>query len=182
MHEAILLRGQGIELPFRHIFGSFLIGRFLGTFLPSTAGLDGYTLYDAARFSGRTIEVTAAKALEKVIGVSGIFLTFLVALPFGMSMFHSIFSEETALTVALLASGVCVAVVGGLLVVLLVPQLVQWIIEKLPIPGKSRLEGLVMRISHSAAAYRDKPGLIGLAFVLSFLVHFTTAAMYRPSR
>jgi len=75
----VLLKGQGIELPFRHIFGSFLIGRFLGTFLPSTAGLDGYTLYDASRFSGRTIEATAAKALEKVIGVSGIFLSFLIA-------------------------------------------------------------------------------------------------------
>ena len=66
-----------------HVFGSFLIGRFIGTFLPSTAGLDGYTLYDAARFSGRTVEVTAAKFLEKVIGITGIFLSFLVALPFG---------------------------------------------------------------------------------------------------
>ena len=28
----VLLRGQRIELPFRHIFGSFLIGRFIGTF------------------------------------------------------------------------------------------------------------------------------------------------------
>ncbi|MGY8802811.1 MAG: hypothetical protein ACKVK6_01095, partial [bacterium] len=43
----VLLRGQGIKLPFKHIFGSFLIGRFIGTFLPSTAGLDGYKLYDA---------------------------------------------------------------------------------------------------------------------------------------
>ena len=51
---------------------------------PNVAGLDGYTLYDAARFSGRTVEVTAAKALEKVIGVTGIFLSFLVALPAGI--------------------------------------------------------------------------------------------------
>ena len=62
----LMLRGQGIELPFRHVFGSFLIGRFIGTFLPSTAGLDGYTLFDAARFSGKTVEVTAAKFVEKV--------------------------------------------------------------------------------------------------------------------
>jgi len=61
----VLLRGQGIEFPFRHIFGSFLIGRFIGTFLPSTAGLDGYKLYDAARFSGKTVEVTATTAIER---------------------------------------------------------------------------------------------------------------------
>lgn len=174
----LLLRGQGIALPFSHIFGSFLIGRFLGTFLPSTAGLDGYTLYDAARFSGRTIEVTAAKALEKVIGVSGIFLSFLVALPFGITMFYSIFGRETGLTVALLGSAVCLAVVGSLVIVLLVPQVVQWIIEKLPIPGKAQLGSLVIRVSQSAAAYRDKFPLIVTAFGLSFIVHFTTAAMY----
>ncbi|MEE2662931.1 MAG: sulfatase-like hydrolase/transferase [Myxococcota bacterium] len=174
----ILLRGQGIELPFRHIFGSFLIGRFLGTFLPSTAGLDGYTLYDAARFSGRTIEATAAKALEKVIGVSGIFLSFLIALPFGITMFYSIFGRETGLNVALLGSAVCFAVVIGLVLVLLMPQVVQWIVEKLPIPGKTQLGGLVMRVSHSAAAYRDKLPLVATAFGLSFVVHFTTAAMY----
>ena len=90
----LLLRGQKIELPFRHIFGSFLIGRFIGTFLPSTAGLDGYTLYDAARFSGKSVEVTAAKFLEKILGITGIFLSYLVALPAGIGMFHSILGEE----------------------------------------------------------------------------------------
>ena len=174
----VLLRGQGIDLPFWHIFGSFLIGRFIGTFLPSTAGLDGYTLYDAARFSGRTVEVTAAKALEKVIGITGIFLTFLVALPAGMVMFHSILGEQQGERVAFLGAAVCLAVIGGLLMLLWFPGLVQWLIEHLPIPGKARLEGVVLRISHAAAAYKDKKRLILLALALSFVVHFTTAAMY----
>jgi arylsulfatase A-like enzyme/uncharacterized membrane protein YbhN (UPF0104 family) len=175
----VLLRGQGIELPFRHIFGSFLIGRFIGTFLPSTAGLDGYLLYDAARFSGRTVEVTAAKALEKVIGVTGILLTFLIALPAGMGMFHSIFDAKgTANLVASLGVLVSMGVIGTLLVVLWFPGLVQWLIEHLPLPGKARLEGVVLRISHSAAAYRNKKLLVLLVLFLSFLVHFTTAVMY----
>jgi arylsulfatase A-like enzyme/uncharacterized membrane protein YbhN (UPF0104 family) len=174
----VLLRGQGIELPFRHIFGSFLIGRFIGTFLPSTAGLDGYTLYDAARFSGRTVEVTAAKALEKVIGISGIFLSFLIALPAGIGMFYAIFDPETARLVAGLGTALCAAVISTLLVVLWFPGLVQWLIEHLPLPGKAQLEGIVMRVSHSAAAYKDKKQLILLALALSFVVHFTTAAMY----
>jgi arylsulfatase A-like enzyme/uncharacterized membrane protein YbhN (UPF0104 family) len=169
----ILLRGQSIVLPFRHIFGSFLIGRFIGTFLPSTAGLDGYKLYDAARFSGKTVEVTATTVLEKVIGFSGIFLSFLVALPFGIKIFG-----DDAGMVAAFAVPFCLGLIGLLLVMLWYPGLVQWLLENLPIPGKARLEGLVLRISHSAAAYRDKRGLVGLAFVLSFIVHFTTAAMY----
>ncbi len=169
----LLLRGQSIELPFRHIFGSFLIGRFIGTFLPSTAGLDGYKLYDAARFSGRTVEVTATTALEKVIGFSGIFLSFLVALPFGIKIFG-----ENATLIASITVPVCLGLIGALLTVLWFPGLIQWFLEHVPIPGKARLEGLVLRISHAAAAYRDKKLLVVQAFALSFVVHFTTAAMY----
>jgi len=169
----ILLRGQSIELPFRHIFGSFLIGRFIGTFLPSTAGLDGYKLYDAARFSGKTVEVTATTALEKVIGFSGIFLSFLVAFPFGYMIFGG-----NALLIALLTVPVCLGIIVALLLVLWFPAIVQWFLENLPLPGKARLEGLVLRISHAAAAYRDKHSLVVAAFGLSFVVHFSTAAMY----
>jgi arylsulfatase A-like enzyme/uncharacterized membrane protein YbhN (UPF0104 family) len=174
----VLLAGQGIELPFRHIFGSFLIGRFIGTFLPSTAGLDGYTLYDAARFSGRTIEVTAAKFLEKIIGITGIFLSYLVALPAGIGMFHAILGDERGDLVALLGVGICLGIVGGLLVVLWFPGLLVWGVRHLPLPGKARLSGLVERISGAAAAYKSKKRLVLLALGLSFVVHFTTAAMY----
>ncbi|RIL05821.1 MAG: hypothetical protein DCC71_09075 [Proteobacteria bacterium] len=169
----VLLRGQRIELPFRHIFGSFLIGRFIGTFLPSTAGLDGYKLYDAARFSGKTVEVTATTALEKVLGVFGIFLSFLVALPFGIKIFGENGPMVAAITVPL-----SLGLIGALLVVLWFPGLVQWLLTHLPIPGRARLEGVVLRISNAAAAYRDKKTLVLLALGLSFVVHFTTAAMY----
>ncbi|MFT5443406.1 MAG: arylsulfatase A-like enzyme/uncharacterized membrane protein YbhN (UPF0104 family) [Myxococcota bacterium] len=173
----VLLRGQGIVLPFKHIFGSFLIGRFIGTFLPSTAGLDGYKLYDASRFSGRTVETTAATFLEKVLGVTGIFLTFLVALPFGVSILEVHLGEQTnnfaALSVALVAT-----IIGSLLSILFFPGLVQWVLETIPIPGKQRLEGIVTRLSNAAAAYRNKKSLVIQALFLSFLVHFTTAAMY----
>ena len=154
----VLLRGQGIELPFRHIFGSFLIGRFIGTFLPSTAGLDGYTLYDAARFSGKTVEATGAKALEKVIGVFGIFLSFLVALPFGIKIFGENGPMIAAITVPL-----ALGLIGSLLLVLWFPGFVEWFLEHLPLPGKARLQGIVMRIAHAASAYKDKKTLVMLA-------------------
>lgn len=169
----LVLRGQRIELPFRHVFGAFLIGRAIGFFLPSTAGLDAYKLYDAARFSGRTVEATAGTVLEKVLGVSGIFLTFLVALPFGMSIFG-----DNAWKVAVITVPMSVGVISALLAVLWYPGLVQWGIEHLPIPGKARLEGVLMRISNAAAAYRDKKPLVLKLLFLSFAVHFTTAGMY----
>ncbi len=174
----VLLMGQGIELPFRHVFGSFLIGRFIGTFLPSTAGLDGYTLYDAARFSGKSVEVTAAKFLEKILGITGIFLTYLVALPAGIGMFHAILGEVRGDQIALLSIVPCFAIVGGLLVVLWFPGLVMWVLEHLPLPGKARLSSLVHRVSSAAAAYKSKKLLALAALGLSFVVHFTTAVLY----
>jgi arylsulfatase A-like enzyme/uncharacterized membrane protein YbhN (UPF0104 family) len=169
----LMLRGQKIELPFIHIFGSFLIGRAIGTFLPSTAGLDGYTLFDASRFSGKTVEVAAAKFVEKVCGFSGVFLTFLVALPFGIGIFG-----EYAMLFAAISIPISVGVIGGLVMVLLFPGIVQWVLTNVPIPAKQRISGIVTRISTSAAAYRDHPGLVLQIIFLSFLVHFTTAVMY----
>ena len=169
----LILRGQGIEFSFRHIFGTFLIGRAIGFFLPSTVGLDAYMLYDAARLSGRTVEVTAGKFLEKVIGFSGIFLSFLVALPFGIAIFG-----DSGPLVALVTLPIASGVILGLMILLWFPGLVQWVLENLPIPAKARLQALVIRASRASAAYRDKKGLVVMLFALSFLVHFTTAAMY----
>ncbi len=169
----LILRGQGIDFTFRHIFGTFLIGRAIGFFLPSTVGLDAYMLYDAARLSGRTVEVTAGKFLEKVIGFSGIFLSFLVALPFGIAIFG-----ENGTTVALVTLPIASGVIFALMVLLWFPGVVQWILVNVPIPAKARLQSLVMRAANAAAAYRDKKLLVVWLFVLSFLVHFTTAAMY----
>ena len=173
----VLLRGQGIQLPFKHIFGSFLIGRFIGTFLPSTAGLDGYKLYDASRFSGRTVETTAATFLEKILGVTGIFLTYLVSLPFGVEILRVHLGDQTG-TFAAISVALVAGIIGSLLAVLFFPGLVQWGLENVPIPGKQRLEGIILRLSNAAAAYRDQKGLVVQALFLSFVVHFTTAAMY----
>ena len=153
----ILLRGQGIDLPFRHIFGSFLIGRFIGTFLPSTAGLDGYKLYDAARFSGKTVEVTATTALEKVIGFSGIFLSFLVALPFGIK----IFGEQRTRSSPRITVPFCIGADRGAAAAALVPG-PDPVVPRAPADSRARRgsSGLVMRISHAAAAYRDKKPLV----------------------
>jgi len=169
----LVLRGQGIDFPFRHIFGAFLIGRAIGFFLPSTAGLDAYKLYDASRFSGKTVEVTAGTVLEKVLGVTGIFLTFLISLPFGISIFG-----ENATAVALVTVPMAAGIIGGLMALLFFPGLVQWAIERIPLPGKARLEGVVLRISGAAAAYRGQYGVVLGMLFFSWGVHFTTAAMY----
>ena len=168
----LMLRGQGIELPLRHIVGAFFTGRFLGTFLPSTLGLDGYKLYDAARFSGHTVEVSTATLVEKLLGGSGIFGTFLIALPFGISIFG-----EQAAAVAALGIPIALAPLGIVAVVFFWPGpvLVRWILERLPLPT---LRGMLERIAEGATAYSRHKVLLLAAWALSLVQHFSTAAMY----
>jgi len=169
----LLLRGQGIVFPLWHICTTFLIGRFLGTFLPSTIGLDGYKLYDAARFSGRTVEVTAATVVEKGLGIIGIFLTFLVTLPLG----YDILGARAGL-VALITVPSALAIIAGFFIVAFKPGIIHFVLDRLPIRRQGRVSSLLQRVNSAAAAYKDQKGLMLQAAVLSFLVHFCTAAMY----
>ena len=100
-------------------------------------------------------------------------MTFLVALPFGIGIFG-----DSAFLFASISIPIALGVISGLVVVLLFPGFVQWILENVPVPAKARIKGLVTRISNSAAAYRGHPRLVFQILFLSFLVHFTTAAMY----
>lgn len=169
----LLLMGQGIRFNFSHIAKSFLIGRFIGTFLPSTIGLDSYKLYDAAKYSNRVVEPAAATAVEKVIGFSGVFLTFLIALPFGIGIF-----EESGPLVALFTVPISALVIAVFFVALFRPEWVLWVLSRFPTFGREQMGAFVQRVSRAASAYRGKGSLIASTFALSFMVHFTTAAMY----
>lgn len=169
----LLLRGQRIDLPFRHLFGSFLIGRFLGTFLPGTIGLDGYKLWDAYRFSGKGAETTAATVIEKLTGVLGLFITYLLTLPVGYRVLASV-SGDHAGKVATLTGIMAVTIVGGLLFVLFRPGMV---IPAMQVtPGAFR--GFLQRMGKAAATYEGQAGLLINVVAQAFLVHFCTAAMY----
>ena len=169
----LLLRGQGMVFPLWHIVTTFLIGRFLGTFLPSTIGLDGYKLYDAARFSGRTVEATAATVVEKGLGIIGIFVTFLITLPLGFAVLGS-----KAGTVALLTVPIAVAVIGAFFLVAFRPAIVSFLLDRLPISRQGRVASVLERVNAAAAAYKDEKAVLLYATGLSFAVHFCTAVTY----
>lgn len=169
----LLLRGQGMVFPLWHIVTTFMIGRFLGTFLPSTIGLDGYKLYDAARFSGRTVEVTAATVVEKGLGIIGIFVTFLITLPLGFAVLGS-----KAGTVALLTVPIAVAIIGAFFLVAFRPAIVSFLLDRLPIPRQGRVASVLERVNAAAAAYKGEKAVLLYATGLSFAVHFCTAVTY----
>ncbi len=192
----LLLIGQGIRFPYwRKIVTAFLIGRFIGTFLPSTIGLDGYTLYEAGRYSNEWARVITAKTLEKFVGVTGLFLGMVVTLPFGYSVIVDVMTElgkpeaapALAGAIALVAGGVSAVVVIGLVwpvFIGMIMKVLQGITGAVlgrvpPLKGASnKIIGILGQFTASVQAYRGKVGLLMLTLFAKFITHFTTAAVY----
>jgi hypothetical protein len=179
----LLLVGQGIRYPFwSQIMTSFLIGRFIGTFLPGTLGLDGYTLYEASHYSNQWQRSITAKALEKVIGSAGLFLGMVLTLPFGYSVIQDVTAQVgrpeaaplLAAVVVLVAGGISGAVTLGLVRPVLLTRTMRLFGQLLP----GRVGGQVEQFTQAVGAYRGQVGLLLLALVSKFVTHFTTAAVY----
>lgn len=179
----LLLVGQGIRFPFwSAIMTSFLIGRFIGTFLPSTLGLDGYTLYEASRYSNEWSRALTAKALEKIIGITGLFLGMVLTLPFGYAVLVDVGEQlgrpETApwlaIGIAMGAGGVVAIVVGGLAR----PALLTWLIRQLSRAVPARWSEPARRFESAVSAYRGQFGLLLAALLGKFAAHFATASVY----
>lgn len=79
-----LLVARGIHQPTTVLFRSFLIGRFVGAFTPSTTGLDGYRLWDVGRRTGDYATSGAVILVEKLVGLVGMASVCLALLPFGL--------------------------------------------------------------------------------------------------
>lgn len=176
----LLLVGQGIRFAYwQSTVTAFLIGRFIGTFLPSTIGLDGYTLYEAGRYSNQWTRVITAKGLEKFIGITGLFMGITLTLPFGYSVLQDVTSKEgAALTLALLIGGICGGVSTVVVLGLVKPGLLVWLIKTFGgfLPGK--VKNKVEEFTNAVGAYRGKTKLLLLALLSKFVTHFTTAVVY----
>lgn len=166
----ILLRGQGLHMPFWYMVGSWFIGRTFGIFLPGTIGLDGYRLYDSASYTGEVIKCTTVIAIEKLIGF--IALTFLVFVTFPMGF--------KLLSFSLPMLAVTLVVLGGFVTVsfitLLNPRVIQIAVMALPTPNFIRAK--VNKLGASVTAYSGKRSDLLLAVFFGFIVHAATALMY----
>lgn len=192
----LLLVGQGIRYPFwSKIFTAFLIGRFIGTFLPSTIGLDGYTLYEAGTYSNRWSRVITAKALEKFIGVTGLFLCMVVTLPWGYPVIIDVTANAgnpeaapmLAAAIGLVAGGVSAVVVVGLVWPVFLVKIMEIVtvvagVLSGKIPGVNKVSDKIVtileRFTGAVGAYHGKVGLLMLALGAKFVTHFTTMAVY----
>ncbi len=165
----LLLRGQGIVAPFRHLLGTFLVGRFFGVFLPSTVGLDAYRMYDLSRHSKLVAPNVAVFLVEKIIGLFSLSLLLFATAPFGVA-----FVGKEAVYGLLLLFAVPVTLS---FLVLLFPGAVVWFLDR----SFLRIEILDRRLRtavEAVAIYRHARPLLMRAVGYGVIVHAATAFMY----
>ncbi|MBN1483135.1 MAG: flippase-like domain-containing protein [Chloroflexia bacterium] len=165
----LLLRAQGIRVPFPHLMGSFMVGRFIGMFLPSTIGLDTYRAYDIAQHAKDAIGSVAVILVEKVTGFFTLSLLVLVTLPAGRRFVPDI-------VLIIVGAAFCAPVVLAFLL-LLRPKLFERVL-RWDLPFKNRVEGKLREAIAAISAYKDQQGYLWLAVALGLVVHGATAWMY----
>lgn len=165
----VLLKGQGLRVPFSHLISTFLVGRFLGTFLPSTIGLDAYRTYDIASRTGETAKSIAVILVEKIIGFFALFGLIVVTLPGGASLISS------NLSIVLLVIFMLPVTVAFTL--LLRPK---WLMHllRLPLPAKQRIEPKLRSAIEAVSLYHDQPRRLWTATLLGVGVHLGAVMMY----
>ncbi len=167
----ILLRGQGIALGYGFLTSTYFIGRYFGIVTPSTMGLDAWRLYETIRLTRRPVECTTVIAIERLVGLVGLFFVILLFMPFAgrLTQGHSFGELVGALRVPLVAT----ALVG--LLVLLRPSWFRGLLRLVP-AGRVRI--FAANVIDAATAYSTQRGSVLLALALAVFGQLTTTLMY----
>ena len=134
-----LLASRGLSLPFGTLYRSFLVGRFVGAFTPSTTGLDGYRLWDVGRRTGEVVKSGAVILIEKLVGLIGMATVCDHLLPFGLM-------DRLGFAGVAMALGMAGVAVLGLLL-LSSPTRTSWVATKLPKALRGRAEKLAASLA-----------------------------------
>lgn len=166
----LLLRGQGLTMPFWYMVQSWFVGRFFGIFMPGTIGLDGYRLFDSALYTRDVIKCATVVAVEKLIGLISLTFLVFVTFPLGFRLFHF---NVVILSAILAVLGVFVLVS---FLLLLNPRVIQILAAVIPTPGRVRKE--LDKLGAAITAYSGQRPLLLAAVACGIWVHLSTCIMF----
>lgn len=166
----LLLRGQGIDIPFGYAAQSWFVGRAIGMFLPGTIGLDGYRLYDSIRYTGEATRCTTVIAVEKLTGFIALTLLVFITFPMGYGVLHF---RWPVVALCMTVFGVFVIVS---LLLLLYPRVIRVLVAVIPAPP--RIQSKLDKIGAAVAAYGGNRSLLLWAVFYGILVHAAICLMF----
>jgi hypothetical protein len=167
----ILLRGQGIDLKTGFLTSTYFIGRYFGIVTPSTMGLDAWRLYETIRLTRRPVECTTALAVERLIGLVGLFAVILLFMPFAGRLTQG---QSFGELVGAMKVPFAAAMLAGVLL-LLRPSWFRGLLRLVP---SGRLRGFASNVIEAATAYSAHRGHLLVALAMAVVGQITTTLMY----
>ena len=162
----LLLRGQGIIAPKRHLLGSFMIGRFFGAFTPGGLGLQGYKLYDIASQTGKSARSTAVIGIEMVLGQLAFGAVVIAGSIFGLPFL--------GVQGVLLVDAFFLGLITVAIVLITKPTLFRMVAARLPQALQQRVQTTV----DAVCAYEGRGMLVTQASLLGMAVHAFNNLIY----
>ncbi|MBI3929556.1 MAG: flippase-like domain-containing protein [Armatimonadetes bacterium] len=170
-----LLEVQGIVLPFRVVLRLTMIGQFFNLVIPGGVGGDLVKMaYVGTEAPKRTTEAVLTIMLDRILGLSGLFVVALVSVLFSLPFLAA---ASTTLQLAVGVVALASLAGAGVICVLLfhrqlrrlpgLRHLAGWALETLPSPVVDTLR----RAMTAVDLYRSHRGAIFLGLFLSCIVH-----------
>lgn len=162
----LLLRARGLALPLPFLARSYLIGRFVGAFTPSTVGLDVYRAVDVARATGARGASASVIMVEKLVGLLGLSVVTAALVLFGAGALLGPRAVNLAVAVFVGAS------LG--LVALRHPSRLAALARPLPARLRARVDHVLASVAAQHLGLADVSRALGLGIVS----HLATAAVF----
>ena len=160
----ILLRAQGIRVPFRAVLSYTYVGFFFNNFLPANVGGDVMRGYGLARYTEQGAEAAVSVVVDRIVGLMAFMSSAVAAALVTEFVMHrqNLKGIEVAAIMGLVVIAAGFAVILSRRVRALVERLFTW---KLLAP----FAPVYGRLSAALNAYRHSYGPLALAFCVSLL-------------
>ena len=161
----MLLKADGIDIPWSTLTASYLVGTFFNMFLPSNIGGDAYRVYDVARFSKRTAHSFASVLADRL---SGFVALVIFGVGFGLAGLR-LLPDAEVLWVPVVGMVALFLIIGTLFQ----QGLIRWSFDHTPLARLGKLRSFSFKLLDSVNQYRKAPGLFLRIMLVSFLFQFT---------
>jgi uncharacterized protein (TIRG00374 family) len=167
----LLLESQGVRVPFRFLLNSYMVATFFNNVLPTNIGGDVFRIADAARYTESKTLSSAIVFVDRLIGFAGLFALAFGAVAFGGEVVRSLPGMEW-LWIGLAAVTVVV------MVVLVVPEVVEWSLKPLHLMKSEWVTKRVGVVTSALFRFRRRIPALIKALLVSILIQGSIVIFY----
>ncbi|HPG40381.1 MAG TPA: lysylphosphatidylglycerol synthase transmembrane domain-containing protein [bacterium] len=170
----MLLKVKNIRVPFWEIFKIYYISSFIGTFLPSSLGIDLLRSYSLSRYIRNTHDSVSTVVVDRLLGI--ISLIFVVLM--GVLAIETGFVNNTWQFIITII--ICLFVLfGGVILSRYLIVFLEWILYKLHFspPKIEKYVTLLHRIYDSIIDFKNNKWAVFKVFLVSIVFQFSRVAI-----